>query len=63
MEATITNNPSYLHPKVNNILQNFTKYVSKPLGLDKPMSEDKARHGEMKWFSFKIYLIIIVFFF
>ena len=47
MEPTITNNPSYLHPQVNKVLENFTKYVSKPLGLDKPISEDKARHGKI----------------
>ena len=47
MQATVTNNPSYLHPEVNKILENFTKYVSKPLGLNKPMSEEKARHGNI----------------
>ena len=45
MQGTVTNNPSYLHPEVNRILQNFTKYISKPLGLDKPISEEKATHG------------------
>ena len=49
MQATVTNNPSYLHPEVNKILENFTKYVSKPLGLNKPMSEEKARHGNILW--------------
>lgn len=46
MQATVTNNPSYLHPEFNKILQNFTKYVSKPLGFNKPYSEDKARRGK-----------------
>jgi hypothetical protein len=45
MQATVTNNPSYLHPEVNRILENFTKYVSRPLGLDKVLSDDKARRG------------------
>ncbi len=47
MQPTVTNNPSYLHPNINRLLQNFTKYVSKPLGLDKPYSELKTKNGKI----------------
>jgi hypothetical protein len=51
MQPVITNNPSYLYPNVNKILNNFTKYVSKPLGFDRPYNETKSKHGNtMKLF-------------
>ena len=40
-----TSNPGYLHLNVNRVLNNFTKYVSKPLGFDKLYSETKTKHG------------------
>jgi len=43
IRGTITNNPDYLHPGVSKVLQNVTRYVSKPLGLNKPLNEGKAK--------------------
>ena len=38
------NNPKYLHPEVSRVLQNVTKYVSKPLGFNK-MYNDANKKG------------------
>ena len=35
--------PSYLHPEIDKMLQNFTKYVSKPLGFNKMYKEVNKR--------------------
>lgn len=43
--GTVTNNPDYLHPGVSKVLQNVTRYVSKPLGLNKPLNEGKSKQG------------------
>ena len=45
-------NPSYLHPEINRMLQQFTKYVSKPLGFNK-MYKDVNKRGKSLHFSFK----------
>lgn len=36
-------NPTYLHPDIDRLLQNFTKYVSKPLGFNKMYREVNKR--------------------
>ena len=41
------NNKDYLHPGVSKVLKNVTKYVSKPLGLNKPYTESKMKHGKI----------------
>ncbi len=38
-------NSDYLHPEINKMLQNFTKYVSKPLGFDKMYNESSKKRG------------------
>ena len=37
----------YLHPDINRLLQNFTKYVSKPLGFDKMYNEQVKKRGDL----------------
>ena len=37
----------YLHPDINRLLQNFTKYVSKPLGFDKMYNEQVKKRGDV----------------
>jgi hypothetical protein len=37
---------SHTHPEINRLLQNITKYVSKPFGFEKIYMEEK--HAERK---------------
>lgn len=40
------NNSNFLHPEVSRMLQNVTKYVSKPLGFNK-MYKDSNKRGRI----------------
>lgn len=43
-----TGKTDYLHPEINKMLQNFTKYMSKPLGFNKMYNEDSKKR-EMEY--------------
>jgi hypothetical protein len=50
----------YLPQNVNKVLKNVTKYVSKPLGLNKPFNESKMKH-EVEYASSLILQIMLYF--
>lgn len=59
-----TNPDNHLNPKVDKILNNVTRYVSKPLGLDKIYTEDqmKKRGNNIKIQNSFIIQFIFIFF-
>ncbi len=52
--------PDHLHPEINRLLQNFTKYVSKPLGFQR-MYNDNNKKNEVDYAT-SLPLQIILFF-
>ena len=48
MQAVIKNQPVFLNTDISRILENLTKFASKPLGFDKIFDDEKVnkKRGE-----------------